>query len=272
MMEQEKLLGILISYNPDLQNLVENIALISSQVTVLYIVDNASTNAIHIEEACKPFHNVTLIKNQTNLGLGKAYNQVLEIQNKNFDYFVTFDQDTKIAANTISKLTEVLQKNSAIGVVGPSFSRDVEPEIKNQEIIYKKGIIQSCAVFRMDVYKKIGGFNEEYFIDSIDFEYCLRILDAKLKVALYKGVVINHELGTSQKRGSIEYFSHNKLRNYYIGRNHVRISKSFFLKHPMFILKKNFFFFLHILKIIFLEKDTEKLKYLVIGMLQKPMP
>lgn len=261
---QNKVLGILVTYNPDLLTLKKNIELILAQVSKLYIFDNNSNNISQIESVLD--NSIVLIKSNLNLGLGKAYNIVLECEKINFEFFVTFDQDTLIPDSTIFKLRELLLVNKEIGVIGPVFSRNNQSIKQSGKIQFKYVIIQSCAIFRMQLYKDIGGFNEEYFIDSVDFEYCLRILKNGYKVAIYDGIEINHELGTQKQIGYINYVSHNAFRNYYIARNHKKITLKYLKSFPFFIAKKNLFFVLHLLKLIALERDFKKIKFFFKGL------
>ena len=265
-----KILGIIVTYNPDILALEKNIQSIMPQVDELFIFDNGSGNADAIKDIQNRFKFQAVFSDQ-NVGLGKAYNTIVNQNISNFEYFVTFDQDTFILENTIQTLLSILNENQEIGILGPVFSRDKAAVSKEGNLLYKTSIIQSCAVFRSISAIKVGGFNEDYFIDSVDFEYCLRIIQNGYKVAVFDGVTIKHDLGEQKKSFGIRYFSHNKLRNYYIARNHVDISKKYFTAFPYFILKKNMFFILHISKVIFLERDAEKIRYLIKGIKNNPL-
>lgn len=266
----EKILGIIVTYNPDLSDLERNLSSIVKQVDKLFLFDNNSSNKDQIKALIENT-NVEAVFSPENVGLGRAYNAALENNYKNYKYFVTFDQDTYIPQTAISKLIRVLDDNPDIGAIGPEFSREEMEGNKDGRILYVEALIQSCTVFRSSLYEKIGGFNENYFIDSIDFEYCLRILANGLKVAKYTGIVIKHDLGEMKKSLGISYFSHNHIRNYYIARNHVDLSKKYFKKFPSFILKKNAFFLLHFFKIVILERDPNKINYFVKGLRNKKL-
>ncbi len=260
----EKIFGVLVTYNPDLVNLKRNIESIISQVDRLILFDNNSVNKEAIRELQDSL-GFEVIFSPKNVGLSKAYNDSIFPYLDQSEFFVTFDQDTLIPQNAIQSLLSLIEKDSTIGVIGPVFSRE-DAFVSTQGVVdYVPVIIQSCAIFRSSAIRRIGGFNEDYFIDSVDFEYCLRLLDNQYKVAIYNGVSIKHELGTPKKFFGIEYYAHNKLRNYYIARNHVDLSKNFFKRHPVFILKKNVSFLIHFCKLVIFEKDSEKVKYFLKG-------
>lgn len=267
---KNKVVAIMVTYNPDILMLEENIQSILPQVDALFLFDNGSENVEEIIEVQKR-NNLMAIFNPENVGLGRAYNEILTKNLHLFEYFVTFDQDTSILPGSISTLTEILKNNHNIGVVGPVFSRESSSVSNKGNIIFKDSIIQSCAVFRSKAAETTGGFNEKYFIDSVDFEYCLRMIKKGFKVALFDGVKIKHDLGVERKSFGIKYYSHNKIRNYYIARNHVEITKNYLSDFPAFVIKKNIFFILHISKVLFLERDKEKLRYLWKGIKNEPL-
>jgi len=255
---REDIIGVLVTYNPNIADLYTNVRQISSQIDRLIVVDNFSENRDAFASLEK-IENVTIIYNSENFGLGKAYNIALDKYLKDYKYFVTFDQDTFIPDNTLKLLSEVLDANDTIGVVGPLFSREESETSNNGRVIFKDSIIQSSSVFRSDLFKKIGGFKEDYFIDSVDFEYCLRILKNNYKVAIYSGVVIKHTLGELSSRYGMKYYSHSAFRNFYIARNHVKISIEYYKRFPKFVFKKNLFFMIHFFKLLFLEQNKSKL-------------
>lgn len=256
-----KILAIIVTYNPSVELLEKNINSILPQVDALFLFDNGSVNAQEIHEIQKRKH-FKGVYNEENVGLGRAYNSILFGNLDQYDYFVTFDQDTSILPQTIDTLVNILEEHHNIGVIGPVFSRDTSVVNKKGDLVLKSAVIQSCAIFRSSVAREVGCFNEDYFIDSVDFEYCLRIRKKGFKVALFNGVQIQHNLGERKRSLGFNFFSHNKIRNYYIARNHMKITKQYFRDFPAFVIKKNIFFFLHITKVVFLERNRDKIQYL----------
>lgn len=262
---KNRILAIVVTYNPNIIELEQNLSEIYSQVDAICLVDNNSKNKEEIQVLQERI-GFSAIYNKENIGLGKAYNIIINNELENFKYIVTFDQDTKILECTIDVLIGILENNIDFGVVGPKFSRNESKVDLDGRLVVKDGIIQSCAIFRKEAVEEIGGFNEDFFIDSIDFEYCLRLREKKWKVGIYDGVVIKHELGKIKRKYGFSFYSHNKIRNFYIARNHMVLTRRFFLKFPEFIIKKNIFFILHFLKLIFLERDKHKIKYFLLGL------
>ena len=69
----------IVSFNPDISRLEENINAIYSQVDKIIIVDNNSKNVSDINTITDKLKNVFLINNNNNFGIAKALNQIMEI-------------------------------------------------------------------------------------------------------------------------------------------------------------------------------------------------
>ena len=258
------ILGIVVTYNPNIDELEDNLIQIKEEVNKCVIFDNNSNNSQQVKILSEKL-GIQLISNEENVGLGKAYNEVLKLYH--CKYFITFDQDTYIPRGTVSLLKKALEKDSQIGLIGPMFSRNESIIYESGDLVYKTAIIQSCALIKRDIYDKVGIFNEDYFIDSVDFEFCLRVILKNYKVAIYKGVKIKHQLGINKKFiNLINYSEHSEKRVYYMARNHFDISYNYLKFFPFFVLKKNYFFFQDFLKLILFEFNLRKLKYLFTGL------
>ncbi|MES2517799.1 MAG: glycosyltransferase [Bacteroidota bacterium] len=255
-------LGIIVTYNPSIVDIEKNILAIKPQLDRLIVFDNASENVQELNKLCNKL-NVEFIKSNRNVGLGAAYNFVIS-NNNNFDYLATFDQDTFLEVNTIKQLLSLFTINLSVGIVGPSFFK--KRIMSKNEYIEVDYLIQSCSIFSKIVIDKVGLFNENLFIDSVDFEYCLRTLKLKFKIIKSTTILIEHNLGIQNKKFGINFIQHNALRNYYIARNHKFLTIKYIKHFPYFILRKNFFFIIHIFKLIFLDQDLKKIKSLVKGL------
>ena len=69
-----KMGAVIVTFNPNLDRLYENIKAMNKQVDFSYIVDNYSDNRSSIEQLALNFKNVRLIKLERNFGIAKAQN------------------------------------------------------------------------------------------------------------------------------------------------------------------------------------------------------
>ncbi len=254
------ILGIIVTYNPNFENFFKNFKSILPQVDYLLIFDNNSSNKEELNKL-ESFENVGLFFSDFNVGLGCAYNYA--IKNFKFDYLVTFDQDTFLSDFCIKNLMSHFS-NPNLGIIGPSFSFS---NFNKSAVSDVTVLIQSCSIFKSEIFKNVGMFNESYFIDSLDFEFCLRAKAKGYQIIRDNCVYIYHELGKSNKTLGLNYTSHNEIRNFFIARNHVDLTIRFFFKFPIFIFKKNIFFLLHLCQLIILERNLNKIKLFCIGLI-----
>lgn len=252
--------AVIVTYNPNILDLEVNINSILSQVDKLIVFDNNSEYK-WMQNNFQKFNNVELIAHNENIGLAAAYNFVLNKHISSFDYFITFDQDTLVPPNTIENLLSYFALSN-VGLVAPSINKKYDYSIKNHNDSFKivDAVIQSCLIVKKEVFSKIGFFNEKMFIDSVDFEFCLRAKSNGFLIIKSFSYSISHQVGIPKKKFGIHFSSHNSKRNFFIARNHIMLSKKYFKKFPFFISKKNIFFLIHFFKLLFLELDSAKLK------------
>ena len=62
-------------------------------------------------------------------------------------------------------------------------------------LTYRRDVIQSGAMHRLDVLDKIGGYDEELFIDQVDLEYCARLRISGYSIIQLNHAVLNHQTG-----------------------------------------------------------------------------
>ena len=84
-------------------------------------------------------------------------------------------------------------------------------------------------MINLSVWQSVGGFCEEMFIDSVDFDICYLIKENGYKILRTNETALLHEVGKSQKKefcGREELvFNHSPLRCYYIIRNSLLLGK-----------------------------------------------
>ena len=77
----------------------------------------------------------------------------------------------------------------------------------------------------MDIFKKVGYFDESLFIDMADTDFCMRLYENNIKMIKVKSVVLYHSLGEARrlKNGFLSFniTNHSPLRGYYMIRNRL---------------------------------------------------
>lgn len=225
---------IIVSYNTEKLTLQCIKSVIDSVINLYYeiiVIDNNSNDKTVYEiskvKDHKPKVKIEIIKNDKNLGFSKAVNQ--GIKNAKGEYILLLNSDTVVPNGAINKLLNFAQEKKDAGVIGARLlneDKNVQascfffPTIKRAFLQYfcgKKNYLEKYApitesfevvesvvgaVFMITpvALKKVGIFDERYFMYFEDLDYCRRVRNAGLKVYYYAGASVIHIHGASGKK------------------------------------------------------------------------
>lgn len=278
----KKVLAVVVLFNPD-NNVSVRINLIKKQTDFVIVYDNSTDDKVILKnrDLFSDIENVYYFSNGKNNGLGVAFNFAINYAiEHNFDYYVTFDQDTLIVDDYISNMVKEIKKDTKIGVLGPIYKdsnigdENSFPIKKGLFIVREKlsdrqnlvdviMLISSGSVYSLNTFKKIGLFEEKLFIDGIDNEFCLRLLKFGYRVCVNPKIIINHALGNKIKKKFI--FScapknYPPYRRYYMTRNRFFVYKKYLFFIPSFVIYDFIASLWDLFKIIvFEDKKIEKI-------------
>ncbi|QBN19821.1 glycosyltransferase family 2 protein [Flavobacterium nackdongense] len=266
----KSILGVVITFNPNLELLKENINSFINSVNEVVIIDNGSMKieGLLLLESSK----IRVISNKSNIGIAAALNQaILYAQKSHFDYMLTMDQDSYFESSTLSNLLLGFKiKNAAI----------ICPNIKdmnsNQFLTLTKEYteifttITSGSLCKVDKLIEVGGFDSKMFIDYVDFELCLRLQKNGYKIFRCSESILCHHLGKSKIYNflgiKIVGTNHSPIRRFYYARNKIYIYKKYFFIFPIYVLRDVLSFMKTILIILCFEKlKTKKIKMILKG-------
>lgn len=235
----------IVTYNPDETRLIQNLESIRTQVDNLVIVDNGSRNSWILENIVKRF-DCSVVYNKKNEGIAFALNQCVDfVYEHGGSWLLTLDQDSICKDGLI----DVYKNNLDVENVGmlscDVFDRNtgivsngiIERHLKIKR--YKDGphtfipmAITSGCLMNVCVAKKIGGFDNQMFIDYVDFDYCLNLYRNGFRILKVDYVGLIHEIGHAKRisilgRNCI-LTNHSPIRHYYISRNTVYFIRKYF--------------------------------------------
>jgi rhamnosyltransferase len=270
-----RIAGVVVLYNP-LENILENIHSYQKQVETLFVIDNSERQNKILVHQIRSLGNVVYRWNEDNVGIAQALNigAGLALDQK-YDYLLMMDQDGKATFNLVNEYSAYLTKYTStdIGVLSPyhvygDFNVPTE-STESKEILLT---ITSGTLLSLDIFKKVGPFLEDLFIDYVDFEYCLRLHLHGFKVVQLCSIRMNHHLGSLVVRRilfrRVAVYNYPPLRVYYKSRNRLIVARNYFKQYPMWSIKEFFQAGNELIKIIcFEEKKAEKCKMVILGML-----
>jgi GT2 family glycosyltransferase len=243
--------SITVGYNGG-DALARNIEALLGQKRALQeiiVVDNASTDGTS-SRLGERYPQATVLRMPQNLGPGGALAAGLAYAalQKKHDWIWMFDQDSVPAPSTLEIMLEEAERvddrvddnDHEIGILAalpvshdmetsssPWLWRDgfVKPpaELFNQAVLFSDLVITSGSMVRREVVERIGLPRTDFFIDFVDYEYCLRARSHGYKIAVITRAKLHHEIGKAHQfhfMGRRRLWSeHRPFREYYMSRN-----------------------------------------------------
>lgn len=226
---EHQIAAVIITYNPNRLLLCNNVKAIFKQVAKVVIVDNCSEDKGFVEELS--FTDIDFVFQEENVGIAKALNVGIEkLENEGVDWVLTLDQDSICPSNLIESYKHYIEENN-IAVICPNidYSGDVRKATKEME--YVSACMTSASLTSVRAWRDIGGFDESFFIDYVDNDFCKRLTDSGYRIIQDNEVVLRHQLGDSKY---VFFFFEKKLfgehaptRTYYMVRNNLFYIKKY---------------------------------------------
>lgn len=254
----------IVTYNPDLVRLRENLSAVHKQLNRVLLVDNGSHNIDLIEQTGKEYDNVVIIKSEKNEGIAAALNIIGDYALKNgFPWFLTLDQDSVISKNLIKEYKKYITLDSVgmLTCVIKDRNYDYDNKIfENDNYKEVKKNITSGSLVNTEVFEKNIRFDESLFIDNVDFDFSMKMRKHGYKIYRIKFEGILHEIGQAETHHlfgiTVNTLNHNSFRRYYIARNNIIVAKRykfFDLSYKYIILE-----FINFFKVVLFEKNKKE--------------
>jgi rhamnosyltransferase len=225
--------AVVVLYNPE-ANVLENLQILVAQVDALVIVDNGSSEEFRAALAPMLNARVELIRHAENLGIATGFNNgVRRLIELGCDFSFTFDQDSRVpegfASGMVTSMHEAEQRFGPVGVFLPGWHDAklgvASSALVNHDLLEVHSGISSGSLYRTSIFSRVGFFADEYFIDGVDIEFCLRCRQNQFKVVQNKTWAVSHNLGQQLEINLLgvrfPIYVHSVFRKYYIARNRI---------------------------------------------------
>lgn len=240
----DELCAVVVTYNPDL-GFGRRLQQVSGQAGRVVIIDNASAApARRALQSVVEQVRADLILNDQNLGLGAALNQGVDrARAEGFEWVLTLDQDTSVSDSASMDLITALRAcpfRQRVGMVGSTVMNFPEDRPKGlwEE---RDALITSGSLLSVAVFKVVGPFREDLFIDYVDVEWCLRARARGYRMIVTSTPTILHRIGDPRAHrffGRRVLSSHHRpFRRYYMMRNRIILWKEFFRSERRYLLR-----------------------------------
>lgn len=272
--------AVIISHDPG-EDFITNLKSIATQLAEVAIVNNGSEK--FTSDFLKGFEEkVYLITNSENLGQGKALNQgVSWAILQGYQWLLLLDQDSLLNSSISQELITAFQnypQRQKLKMIGSNCIYKNIKELKykkecQEKLYFKRDVVMmSGSLLSASAYNKVGSFREEFFIDSIDADYCLRLRKEGFRIIVACKAQMTHSVGkeATMRRFFWKRFlvtNHNHIRCYYMTRNGLILVKEYFFREPYWVLRRIIWYFLVKpgLIILFEKNKIPKLKSMFLG-------
>ena len=233
---------IIVNYNVKefILNLLHSIKKASFNISSeIIVIDNASDDG-SVDAIKEKFPSVKLIENKKNIGFGAANNKGLELAQG--DYILFINPDCIVSEDTFDKMISFFENNKDCGLAGckilnsdgtlqlacrrsfpgpwTSFTKvtglsNIFPKSRiftrynltylDENQSYEVDAVSgSFMMIRKEVYNKVGGFDEQFFMYGEDLDLCYRVQKADYEVYYVHDTQIIHYKGESTKRSNLD--------------------------------------------------------------------
>ncbi|NRD06417.1 glycosyltransferase [Lactobacillus delbrueckii subsp. bulgaricus] len=234
MADKSEIVCITVLYNPD-SDVVENIKKYNGLVGRIILVDNSNDNN---EKMFNDLEGIEYIPLMGNEGIARAIN--IGIEKSDEKYVLTMDQDSTISENLINAYLRFLNNSDKeyVAALTPKYDTD-RHHVKKGEGTKKVLLsMQSGTLFKRSTFEEIGLFDEELFLDVVDWEYFLRINKAGLQTLQVNDAILIHRPAITKIANlgffKLKYGTASPLRYYYQGRNLLYTGEKY-NNHKMYV-------------------------------------
>ena len=272
--------SVIVTHHPD-REFPTRLKRIVGQVGRVILVDNNSDPSIRVVLRGLASESVALIENGRNQGIAKALNQgMARASELGASWVLTLDQDSEVDLDLLQGLRSIYARypeRDRVGIIQSNArsKHSGQPAVRCKDsargFIEAKTVTTSGSLVALRAYTTVGPFREDFFIEGVDLEYCLRLRRRGFKILLSCRPLMVHAAGNMAEHRlfwrTVVVANHAPWRHYYISRNLARVIGMYFLAEPIWVFTAMVNFAKALVKLmLFEDRRREKLRHIAAGM------
>jgi GT2 family glycosyltransferase len=290
-MNHSKVSIIILNWNglEDTIECLESLKKVTYRNYEVTVVDNGSKgkDAQVLKERFADY--IFLIQNDKNYGFAGGTNIGMKyaLDNSQPDYILLLNNDTTVEPHFLSEMVKVAETDNRIGIAGcKNYLYDCPqrfwlawPKIdmwKGQTFWVGAGELDqgqyddvsevgcvpgSCFLIKRELIERIGTFDESYFVQWEDIDYCVRAIRVGFKIAFVSKAKIWHKAGSTFKKVP-------ELHRYYSAKNMFKFMKRHATKIQYCCFLLYFFgfrFWFTVAVLLIYHRELRSLQYFIKG-------
>ncbi len=234
-----------VTFHPD-RALEERLAALSPLVSAIILVDNGSApDELRSDRLASLGGKLQLIANGRNRGVAAALNQgFARARTLGLPWLLALDQDSEPLPCLVEAAARVFDSHplpARLAAIGAGIAGEIPSDPASQHPFERRPVlITSGTLYPLSVWESMGGFREDFFIDYVDIEYCLRARARGLEVVQSTEPCLVHRIGQPAARRVLGRWvtptHHDATRRYYITRNRIAVWRGYALTETRYVL------------------------------------
>jgi rhamnosyltransferase len=235
--------AIVTAYHPD-ERLAQVVESALASCALVIVADNTpADSASSAEKLDHP--KVRVLRSGQNLGLAAALNLGLREVPAEAGAVLFLDQDSLLPPDLVPGLLRHLE-DPTIGVVGPA-PIDAEKggqyetlSVLHGDVSDRYSVITSGMLVRRSCFQAVPGFREDFFVDCVDIDFCLRLRRAGVRIVRDKKLALPHSIGDGRDHRllfvPVRVLHYAAWRHYWVARNGMVLTREHGRALPGFAL------------------------------------
>lgn len=228
----KKIAVVILNWNGRslLEEFLPSIVRFSPEATI-YVADNASSDD-SISFVKHTFPSIKIIQNTDNFGFAKGYNQAMRFVEE--DYYALVNSDIEVTENWLVPILEIFENQPETAIIQPkildyknkemfeyagagggfidkygfpfcrgrifqSIEKDLGQYNDETEIFWASG---ACFFIRKEVFRKLNGFDEDFFAHQEEIDLCWRAFNLNYKIKYTGKSTVYHVGGATLNESS----------------------------------------------------------------------
>ena len=218
-----KLLAVVITYYPNLEELRENITRYLSDVDLLMVWENTPLkDRTEYQLDSSEFEGKVIFAGEKeNMYISYPLNRAIEYARQNgFTHILTMDQDSCFEIGHFRRYKKIATAQYNKNIWGPNPNNYFIPY---QDLPQDRArLMTSGNIINLDLFDEIGMFREDYKIDCVDFELCYRAKRFGYHCYSVNSILIHQSFGKKIRTNfNFDTYRYPPIRLYFMARNNI---------------------------------------------------
>jgi rhamnosyltransferase len=236
--------AVVTAYHPD-ERLAAVVASALESCAGVIVADNTPSGSPTLtQELTDP--RVRVLRSGRNLGLAGALNAGVRALPADTDAVLFLDQDSVLPGSVVAALAAHLD-DPTVGIAAPTpWDAQSQTHYDNlaalrAEVADRTDVITSGMLVRRGCLEQVGAFREEFFVDFVDIDFCLRLRRTGARIVQDQRLKLPHSLGDRRAHRlgplTVQVVHYPAWRHYWIARGASTLLRENLRRDPKWSVK-----------------------------------